>query len=56
MAKRRNGKIARGAEYRMNEQFQNLPIFEISIVFQIAIWKIKEFSNFYNLENQYFII
>ena len=29
------GKISRCAEYRMDEQFQNLPIFEISIIFQI---------------------
>ena len=28
-------KIASGAEYRMNEQFQNLLIFEILIIFQI---------------------
>ena len=28
-------KIANGAEHRMDEQFQNLSIFEISIVFQI---------------------
>ena len=29
------GKIANGAEYRMDEQFQNLLIIGISIVFQI---------------------
>ena len=34
----RIGKIASGAEYRMNEQFQNMLIFWISIVFWI--WKI----------------
>ena len=28
-------KIANGAEYRMNEQFQNLIIFGIFIIFQI---------------------
>ena len=28
-------KIANGAEYRMNEQFQNLLIFRIFIIFQI---------------------
>ena len=28
-------KIANGAEYRMDEQFQNLIIFEILIIFQI---------------------
>ena len=28
-------KIASGAEYRMDEQFQNLLIFEILIIFQI---------------------
>ena len=31
----RIGKIARGAEYRTDEQFQNFLIFWISIVFQI---------------------
>ena len=35
MANMRIGEIASGAEYRMMEQFQNLPIFGISIVFQI---------------------
>ena len=29
------GEIASAAKYRINEQFQNLPIFEISVVFQI---------------------
>ena len=29
------GKIANSAEYRMEEQFQNLLIFEILIIFQI---------------------
>ena len=29
------GKIANGAEYRMDEQFQNLLIFGIFIIFQI---------------------
>ena len=29
------GKITHGAEYRMDEQFQNLPIFGILINFQI---------------------
>ena len=31
----RIGKITRGAEYRMDDEFQNLLIFEILIVFQI---------------------
>ena len=31
----RIGKIARSAEYRMDKQFQNFLIFEISIVFRI---------------------
>ena len=31
----RIGQIAIGAEYRMDEQFQNLQIFGISIVFQM---------------------
>ena len=34
----RIGKLASGAEYRMNEQFQNLLIFEILIVLQIEIF------------------
>ena len=28
-------KIASGAEYRIDEQFKNLPIFGISIIFEI---------------------
>ena len=36
----RIGKIANGAEYRMDEWFQNLPTSEISIVFQERILKI----------------
>ena len=32
----RIGKIASSAEYRMDKQFQNLLIFEISIIFQIG--------------------
>ena len=31
----RMGKVSSVAEYRMDEQFQNLPIFGISMVFQI---------------------
>ena len=31
----RIGKIASGAKYRVDEQFQNLLIFEILIIFQI---------------------
>ena len=31
----RIGKIASGAEYRIGEEFQNLPTFGFSIVFQI---------------------
>ena len=34
-ANMRISKIASGAEYRMDEQFQNLLIFRILIVFQI---------------------
>ena len=33
----RNGKIASGAEYRMDEKLQTLPIFKILIVFQTEI-------------------
>ena len=35
MTSMRIGKVASGAKYRMMEQFRNLPIFGISIVFQI---------------------
>ena len=38
----RIGKIARSAKYRMDEQFQNLPVFEFSIVSQIE--KIRKIS------------
>ena len=31
------GKIANGAEYRMDKQFQNLLIFGILIIFQIKM-------------------
>ena len=34
----RTGKIASGAEYQMDEQFQNLLIFGNLIVFQIEIF------------------
>ena len=34
--KKSNGEIASGAEYRMDKQSQNWPIFKISIVFQIG--------------------
>ena len=33
MANMKIGKIANGAEYQINENFQNLPFFEISIDF-----------------------
>ena len=45
----RIGEIASGAEYRMDEQFQNLLIIGISIVFQIKnkilIPKISDLEN-----------
>ena len=47
MANLRIGKIASGAEYQMNEQFQNLPIFETSMVFQID--KITKICLFFKL-------
>ena len=45
-------KIANGAEYRLNEQFQNLLIFGILIIFQIKkkIW-IPTISNLKNSQN-----
>ena len=43
------GKIANGVEYRMDEQFQNLLIFRILIIFQIKN-KIK-IPKISNLEN-----
>ena len=42
-ANMRIGKIASGAEYRMDEQFQSLLIFVISIVFQFE--KLRNFPN-----------
>ena len=45
----RTGEIASSAEYRMDKQFQNLPIFGISIVFQIEeILEIWSFSDLVN--------
>ena len=41
-----------GAEYWMDEQFQNLPIFEIFIVFQVEkFWKFTIFKYFTISEN-----
>ena len=46
------GKIANGAEYRMDEQFQNLLIFGILIIFQIKKKiSIPKISNFENSQN-----
>ena len=45
----RIGNIASGAEYRVDEKFQNLPISGISIVFQYEIF--LKICLFYNLEN-----
>ena len=46
------GKIAIGAEYRMDEQFQNLPIFRILIILQITKKiEIPKISNFENSQN-----
>ena len=46
-------KIANGAEYRMDEQFQNLLIFGIFLIFQIKkkiyIPKISNLENSQNL-------
>ena len=62
----RIGKIASGAEYRMDEQFQNSLIFRLLIVFQIKkksknfefrkfpkflIWKISHFMKLLKLAN-----
>ena len=42
----RIGKIASGAVYQMDKQFQNWLIFGISIVFQIEkIWKFVNLSS-----------
>ena len=41
--------IASGEEHRTNKQFQNLPIFGISIVFQIV--KFLKFANIFKLKN-----
>ena len=42
----RIGKIASDAEYRMDEQFENLPLFGISIVRQIENSLIFLFEKF----------
>ena len=46
------GKIGSGAEYRMDEQFQNLLIFGILIIFQIKkkiqVPKVSNSENFQN--------
>ena len=46
------GKIANGAEYRIDERFQNFLIFGIFGIFQIKknIW-IPKISNFENSQN-----
>ena len=45
-------KIANGAEYRMDEQFQNLLIFGILLIFQIKKKiSIKKISNLENSKN-----
>ena len=45
-------KMANGAEYRMNEQFENLLIFGILIIFQIEKKiQIPEISNLENSQN-----
>ena len=52
---RRIGKTASGAEYRMDEQFQNLLIFGILIVFQIKQKiLIPKISNLENSQNFWF--
>ena len=43
----RIGKIASSAEYQMDEQFQNLPIFKFQTFWKFVnflIWKIKKIS------------
>ena len=46
------GKIANGAEYRIDEQFPNLLIFRILIIFQIKKKiKIPKISNSENSQN-----
>ena len=45
-------KIVNGAEYRMDERFQNLLIFEILIIFQIKKKiRIPKISNLENSRN-----
>ena len=51
----RIGKIASGAEYRINEPFQNLSILGISIILQIKkFWKFVNFPNCKILEIFFF--
>ena len=47
----RIGEIANSAEYRMDEQNQNLPIFEIKLKFSKLKKKFQKFPKFYNFEN-----
>ena len=47
----RIGKIMSSAEYRKDEQNQNLPIFGIKFWFSKSKKKIRKFPKFYNFEN-----
>ena len=48
----RIGDIANSGEYQMDEQNQNLPIFEIKLWF----FKLKKIRKFYNFENHHISI
>ena len=45
------GEITNSAEYRMNEQNQNLPIFGNKLWFSKLKKKLHKFLKFYNFEN-----
>ena len=47
----RIGEITSSAEYRMDEQFQNLPIFGINFWFSKLVKKFQKVPKFYNFEN-----
>ena len=47
----RFGEITNSAEYRTNEQNQNLPIFGIKLWFSKLKKKFQKLAKFYNFEN-----
>ena len=52
----RIGEITNSAEYQMDEQNQNLPIFGIKLWFSKLKKKFQKFPKFYNFENHHISI